>query len=425
LINSVINIANDIGAAMLVDHLAATTVSRSDLVGLSGCLFSLCFLTPFFQFIPWEATHFVLSTSLYDTLYSFTGIIVNSVVTDNHFMTDQARVRFMASGKVANLCASFVLARIGLALFDANNLHSFRLFLFAIASLTTMLFLVAQHMLGTKQAKHRRLSLLLPNLKRHLHDDSDVQRLVWRQVIRDFLSHKNFLAWTGMEMVLEAQTTFSLFFLKTFVDELLFQEGNGISRGNCDWLLSMTRPLSQVAAIVAYIPIQRMGYPIVYKILFLFNIVFSAIVFWMVDYDEPSDTSIYWCLLYISVVPVISKGIQSAGFHLGQADLVLEMKRKHAIQGRRREPSLAGLFLGANGLLCKPARAILPMTMASVLHHYPGKTSLFGMLVLPPILCSVLALCAWQFYDLTPHKTHYMREELRKIDATSAVYFGS
>jgi hypothetical protein len=37
----------------------------------------------------------------------------------------------------------------------------------------------------------------------------------------------------------------------------------------------------------------------------------------------------------------------------------MEMKRKHAMEGRYDEPSLAGLFMGANALVCKPMKSIL------------------------------------------------------------------
>jgi hypothetical protein len=53
--------------------------------------------------------------SLYDTLSSFTTMLLGSVVTDS--MTDSARVQFMASGKVVNFVCLFAVASHGLAIF--------------------------------------------------------------------------------------------------------------------------------------------------------------------------------------------------------------------------------------------------------------------------------------------------------------------
>lgn len=450
---SAINIANDLAGAWLIDH-AATTISRSEMVGLSGCIFSLCFLTPFFR---WQGPsfldgpHFVVSTSLYDTLYSFTAILIGSVVTDNHQMSDKTRVQFMASGKVCNLIASFMVARIGLHLFDTKLLFRFRLFLLLLAFITALLFVIAQDMISGWNGKENygslgmRIFRILYPRSPHLHDDSDANvglvnpstnssgynnttsppppkrgRLQWKQVAYDFWCHKNFRIWIGMEMILEAQATFALFFLKTFMDRLVLDNGEealesaGVSKTTCDFVLSMVRPLAQVAAIFSYIPIRQVGYPQVYRMLFLFNFGFSIFILSVVDINS-ADSS-YWILMYICLYPVISKGVQSSGFHLAHADMVLEMKRNHALEGRFDEPSFAGLFLGANGLLCKPARAILPMTAATVLHIYnDSKAAYFYLLVIPPIICSCLQLLVWRHFDLTPLRTSRLRDELRKF----------
>ena len=119
----------------------------------------------------------------------------------------------------------------------------------------------------------------------------------------------------------------------------------------------------------------------------------------------------------------------------------LEMKRKHILQGRHREPSLAGLFLGANALISKPVATILPITASRVLERDDDgrgdvggsddvaaaaddaskRRRLFYLLVVPPLVCSCLQLLAWSRYDLTPKRTARMCDELKKLRKSDAL----
>jgi hypothetical protein len=497
---SIINTANDVAGAWLVDHVALT-MPRSDLIGISGCLFALLFLTPFFrwphtnlvtlQSPVWDGLHFVTTMSLYDTLYSFTTILLGSVVTDNHSMSDSARVQFMASGKVLNLVASFAVARIGLAIFarahshtdadddtdrteDHYDLTQFRIFLVLLSCTAGILFIVGQAMInGNNSSNSSSCLAILKTTTRNLwwrsdnnnksrlsasrrsqHRDGDYdaaatsttdtstppstgvssssstgkkRKLHWRRVLQDFWRHDNFRAWIGMEMLLEAQNTFCITFLKTFVDQLILEDehqsedgdgsvsSGGFSREACDWLLSMIRPLTQIVAIATYVPIRKLGYPRVYSILFGVNIFLSLLLLTLAN-----ESSTVMIIAFLCVYPVVTGAVQSAGFHLAMSDMVMEMKRKHAMEGRYDEPSLAGLFMGANALVCKPMESILPILTATVLDRseskWHDKQNLFYLLVLPPLICSCLQLLAWRRFDLTPKRTLKMRDELKKLD---------
>jgi Na+/melibiose symporter-like transporter len=106
------------------------------------------------------------------------------------------------------------------------------------------------------------------------------------------------------------------------------------------------------------------------------------------------------------------------------SDMVLEMKRMHAVDGRFDEPSLAGLFMGVNALFCKPAESILPIVSAHMLENYSLATEddenvqkvLFKLLVIPPLVFSVVEYLSWRRYTLTPAKTSQMRDALRMLD---------
>lgn len=265
LIFTVVNTSNDVLGAYLLDE-AATRMNRSDLIGISGCILSIFFLTPFFRWKDpsenevYDEAHFIVSMSMYDTLYSFTAILLGSLVTDNHHMSDKERVNFMASGKILNLFASFAVAKIGLDIFETNNMNQFRIFLVVLALCVTILFLISQIMVRYKVIVHwNSLNIRFwEHQKRKLHAPLETARLRPRQVIQDFWGYKNFWAWVGMELFLESQVSFSDAFLKTFVDQLLHDEG--ISREACDWLLSVIRPLGLICTILCYIPIRRLGY---------------------------------------------------------------------------------------------------------------------------------------------------------------------
>jgi hypothetical protein len=559
---SIVHTANNVVGAWVVDELAIR-MDRSHLIGVSGCIFALLFLTPFFRWPKlaepsasesssswWDGVHFVVSLSLYDALYAFTTILLGSVLTDSHNLTDKQRVQFMASGKVYNLLATFLVARIALSLFDTDNLYRFRIFLILLALISSVFFVHGQFVImghrnrlswkswlefGTslqffsnppvpiaspskntllhqqrKQALRRRRNSQDENdMDSHVnnqdegfgHASSLKKQLQWRRVMRDFASMPNFRSWVVMEMLLEAQVTFSSTFLKTFMDRLVMESqqmqrlllqaqqqqqpklddinddntGRGdnvmmidninnasssttgsagasstssaFSRETCDWLLSMIGPLSQIACIFCYIPIRKVGYPRVYTSLFVVNLLLSTLLLLVAD-----GSCAHWIALFLTVYTVLPTAVQSAGFHLAMSDMVLEMKRRHFIEGRYNEPSLAALFMGANALFCKPMESILPIIAASVMetttsstmHHAQQqrqlgdvdvstitdmeedattKNNFFYLLVLPPFFFSIIQLLAWQTFNLTPTRTAAMRQDLRhlQLQANSAM----
>jgi hypothetical protein len=310
---SILNTANNLLGAWIVDS-AATWMDRSELIGVSGCIFSICFLTPFFRWIEpastfWDGGHFVSSISLYDAMFSFTAILLGSVVTDNHTMSDKDRVSFMASGKIANLIASFSVARIGLALFDAENLRQFQGFVLILALMVAMMFMVAQSLTRySVTAQWRKCKFRLNNIiqKSSEGGSKTTQRLNLRQVVRDISGHGNFWAWIGMELLLESQMTFARSFLKTFVDRLLFDEG--VSREYCDWLLAVINTLEQICSILCYIPIRRFGYDKLYRLLFVIN--FSMSLMMLLTQAHWSTNAI---TAFLVIYPTLTGAIQVRG----------------------------------------------------------------------------------------------------------------
>jgi hypothetical protein len=453
-----INTTNYVCGAWIIDHLAAHHMTRCDLIALVGCLYAVCFLTPFFRWPSnelddeshtvwsWEGLHFVLSLSLYDAMSTVTLMLMGSVVTDCHDMTDEERVNYLSSGKVASLIASAITARSGLALYDSDHLYPFRLYVAGLAVVVATMFVAGQILIlqPSSQSVFRSLRNLCSgrrrltmgrilscccwpvSTKRPLRSPklpNSSRSWKWVTVIRDFATHRNFVVWMVMEMLLEAQTAYVSAFQKTFMDHLVLQpedevagfgmSGSYYTRDHCDMLLSIVRPLTMVISIAMYVPIRRLGYSRIYLGLFLFNFVFSGI---MCFAASPSST--HAIATYLVVYPVLAGAVQASGFHLAMSDLVLEMKRRHIGSGRLDEPSRAALFMGTNALFCKPMGAFLPIVTATLLDHatqQESRTYLYHLLVVPPLWASLVQALVWWHFDLVPRRTAKMRDELMKM----------
>eukprot|EP00977_Amphora_coffeiformis_P013583 scaffold3591_cov159-Amphora_coffeaeformis.AAC.6 len=229
-VSIIITVTSVVGSWMV--DATATQRDRTESVGQTGFYFVACFLTPFFAYHPqWGTLHFIVTVSLYQTLYSYTAILLGSIVTDSHNMTQQKRVQFMASGKAVNLVMSFVVARIALMTFSEDNLHPFRIFLAILAVMVLFLFALAHSMIqGTYLWRYLRSfrhwtfvkTLLSAFRRKDAHDiasptndeegsvgsaqstERRKKRLQWRRIVRDFVTHHNFRVWVVMELLLHS-----------------------------------------------------------------------------------------------------------------------------------------------------------------------------------------------------------------------------
>jgi hypothetical protein len=147
LIFCVINTVNDIVIAWWVDTRATQQQqARFAIIGSTGCVLTVAFLAPFFR---WSRglNHFVISISLYDTMSSFMSILIGSVVTDNHQLSDSDRVNVLASGRFTTLVAEFIVARISLEILEFNDMEHLQLFLLLLAIVVCGMFVTAQQIM--------------------------------------------------------------------------------------------------------------------------------------------------------------------------------------------------------------------------------------------------------------------------------------
>ena len=310
---------------------------------------------------------------------------------------------------MVNLVASFAVARLGLRLFDPQNLAPFQVFLLVLAAVACGLSIVAQGLIvGDK-------SYSIQNIFPKKVDKGDEATLLqkrnleWRRVVRDFWNHKNFCAWAGTNMLLESANNFNHFFTKTFFDRLVVN--NGVDKETCDWIISSMRPMTAILSLAAFIPIRKYGYVKVYRVMFISNGLFALLMLLATD-----DTSTNWIIAFLIIFPAISAAVHSAVFSLAMADMVMEMKHKHGSAGRFDEASLAGLFMGANALVCKPMDAVLPIIAAQALaDESNAQRNLFYVLILPPLVYSCLQFLSWKNYTLEPERSAKLRTELKAM----------
>ncbi len=418
-----IHTANDVAGAYFLDWYCSGQNSkqnnkREDLVGLSGCLFAMSLISPFFRWGPrdngantnssdfWDGLHFVGSLSLYDTMFSFNCILQGSIVSDNHSMTENQRITFFALRDMVGILAPLVVTKIGLSLFDVSNLKNFRIYVVVLVIISSLLCIWAQSLIhkkndGISAVTSKTLRKLLPgflfgsdssseyakvnhqaNNERTIPsktivdgaeeegfstDTQDSRKLGFCQALSDFAAHPNFRYWIGMEMLMEGQNTFMGNFQKTFVDQLLRGSENGWSDAACDWMLALLDPCTQIVGLLLFLPIKRYGYALLYKVVFVTNICMASALLLSNGLDnDNANTLPIAAFLFLSIV--LSNAMAGAGFGLAMCDMVLEMKHSHIVtQGRINPPSLAGLFMGVNALFCKPAESILPIIAASFL----------------------------------------------------------
>ena len=426
-IYTIIDVINDIGGAYFVDAYAMR--SSRGAIGKSGCLLALCFLAPFFRGgrrireSPFLATsHFIISVSSYDTLFTFLSMLIGSYFTDNaHTLSESTRINFTASGKIVNLIGSFVVGRVGLELFDTDDMTRFRVHVLMLSGVACALFVLAQRLMYRSTDKYHD--------KEKGGGRSTVRAMNVRRHIAELCRSENFLSFIGMEALLEAEVTFSESFGKVFFDRLLVD----LSEETADNILATISPASQVLSIMLFMPIRRIGYRQIYVYLFQGKIVVSAIV--LLAFSS-SSTAVLTMFLVIN--QIATAAVQTSCFYLCMADLTMFLKYKQAKQGHM-DDSFAGLIFGINAVFCKPVIALIPIVAAWSLARVGFSTGthtrffkiykdtpdevevrqvLFHLLVIPPLVLSSMQLLIWRYYSLASARAEEVRLELKRLRAS-------
>ena len=402
---AVIHTANDVAGAYFLDSYCSGSEDkkkRDNLVGLSGCLFALSLLGPFFRWGPrskntnsnmstfWDGLHFVGSLSIYDTMFSFNCILQGSIVSDNHSMTENQRIAYFALRDMVGILAPLVVTKIGLSLFDVSNLKNFRIYVVVLVLVSSTLCVWAQSLIHQKNDSESMRSpsitkKLFPAFIRNrnpssgyskvnheaiqknsspsnskvetadgideptldaIESSNNIGKLSFWKALSDFAAHPNFRYWIGMEMLMEGQNTFMGNFQKTFVDQLLRNESGGSpdsgwSDAAFDWMLALIDPCTQIVGLLLFVPIKRYGYASLYKVVFVANIIMASALLLSNGLDNGNSegkNSILPIASFLFLSNILSNAMAGAGFGLAMCDMVLEMKHSHSVVQQRKNP---------------------------------------------------------------------------------------
>jgi hypothetical protein len=418
---TIIDVVNDVGAAYFVDAYALR--SSRGAIGRSGCLLALCFLAPFFRGgrrikeSPFLATsHFIISVSSYDTLLTFLSMLIGSYFTDNaHTLSESTRINFTASGKICNLIGSFIVGRVGLELYDTDDMTSFRVHVLILSGVACALFVLAQRLMYRATDKDH-----------ESEKGGGRSNLNLRRLVADLCRSENFLSFVAMEALLEAENEFSAGFGKIFFDRLLVD----LSEETADNILAAIAPVSQILSILLFMPIHKIGYRQIYSYLFQGKIFLSVIVLGLF---ESSSTTVL--TMFLVVNQIATAAVQTSCFYLVMADLTMLLKYKQAKQGHM-DDSFAGLIFGMNAIFCKIALMPLSIVAAWSLARVGFSTGthtrffkihknnsdevevrqvLYHLLVIPPLLMSSVQLLIWRFYNFASSRAEEVRLELKRL----------
>jgi hypothetical protein len=427
--------------AWCVDSYAATRRTRTDAIGAMGFGLAAVFLLS-----HWHASLAPRWQWAFECTRSVYILILASPVIDDHRLSPVARIQFMASGQCVNLGTALIVRWMCELVSSANSTsssndiprtlaeHESRLFLLFLAIIACILFTVAQTQIASLKSPSIRL-VFSPLWKRsrvkqdedaHGMDDVDVRKVVspisteapttswwnshallrrgdldWRRVVRDLCRSQRFRMWLGMEVLMESHIAiFHVSYLHEFVYN---HETDGLD-ARAAWVLVLTR---KVAAIVTYLPMAlHFGYAGVYRALFYTAGGLSFVVLVIHEISPIASVELYYFAMVFLLFSTVA--VHSAGFQLAMADLSLEMHYRQVLEGRTDDPSLAGVLIGANAVVCKPVAYLVSMLVT----YMQSSPHSYYLLTLVPFLGSAFQLWFWNRYDLTPRRTAAMREEL-------------
>ena len=222
------NTANDLGSGVVADRMAARVGgSRVPLARAAGLLWvTVGFLFPWWR---WTAlmplpVQFVAALSLFDGFYSFVAIVEGALLAE--LATDTAsRARIGRLTSIASMLVLPLVSRLGFAAWDVDDLSAFRALASCVScvaavGVATGSWLMERHGRGGRPA-----AAPAPRYGTLPLDPATTTACAsCRDAVAQAgpgLSHRNFLAFCGMDSLLEAENVFQNAFRLTFASALL------------------------------------------------------------------------------------------------------------------------------------------------------------------------------------------------------------
>jgi hypothetical protein len=381
---------------------------RLDMVGLMGFILVAAFV--FVQHVPQVS-------AIYEWMRVLYIVILVSPVINDVSMHDAARIQFMMSGQIVNFVTTLMVRFVYESVYASEFGQSWSIrgavLLFWVV-LSCVLFVMAQNMITDSKTMFsiRHIFAVLQRGKVHTEVDSVQQHhhhqyhqrpMEWRRIIRDICHSHNVQMWIGMQVFMEIQmSALYLVFLHTILYPM-----DDVGHTRVIWTLFRLR---KVDTIVIHIPMYTFGYAGVYYTLFCTITGLSLFVLVTTSSESIGTVYILTMVFYLSTMAV-----HAAGFNLAMADITMSLR--HSLLDRRlEEPNIAGILIALSSFICKPITYFVSGILANLLHHSrsieSASRTAFYCVVIVPLVCSVLQLLFWRRYDLLPHRTALMRDEI-------------
>lgn len=257
--------------------------------------------------------------SFFNMAFGIYSMLLSSPVVGDYTMPYTTRVKFMASGLLANM------ATVALLLFMRWTMESkyYTVIRRVLLLLSSILFIQAQAWISNRSFS---IYLIIPPIEKKRDEDQVLSDdgggsdhlmqdniATWHRTLSTVLWSRNFCIWLTTELILEA--------LKVLWASLAEKE-----------LLLMHK---MCAALVIYLPMYFYGYKQVYQILFV-----SFALMCVVTEIRGIVVSPKW------VVAALLCGFQWAGYQLVVADLVSGYMKMHLRHGRLQEGGYGATILG-------------------------------------------------------------------------------
>lgn len=402
-----INVLNDLIGAYIVDLLAQTSYSRAWLLATFGGIWALTFFLPWFPWSNYPLTHFIVSLSCYDTMYSFCAIAGGSLLTELE-ISDSERIQILKVKTVIGMVTGFSLTRLGQDLFE--NKDQFRVFCMVVALTSGCAYAGFYYKIQQSKIIHHPHSLVA---KSENHKES----LSLKEIMKDFWKLKNFRYWLGMEMCLETLCNFNRSYLRLFVSQLL----TGISDDQQKLLVSILPTLKNCVKFVMFSVMDRIGVYQVYRISFLVKIAAS-----LSCYALGASSSVT-VLVFIILNYIVSE-LPNGGFPIAMSNMNKELQLVRIKSGRKNTASSSAMFMGFNALFCKPMDSLLPIIAANRLggvgyakgalvgsEQLNISRAFFDLLVLPPLVLCMFQYVCWSNYSLKGDGMVQIENELAQL----------
>ncbi|XP_077992698.1 transmembrane protein 180-like [Glandiceps talaboti] len=388
-------------------------LKRLRALSINGPLFGLSFIL---LWIPWAnpTVQFIVCLCLYDGFLTMLDLHHTALLADLSLDGDE-RTRLNGYCSIFSAFGS-ISVFLSYLFWDKENVLSFQLFCVVLAVFSIIGYYVGARVLKQQYLKiyNKEDSIQLKGLQVEKYDKphSKKEEMTMKQYAQEVKSHKNFMWFTGMNLVQVFHCHFNSNFFPIFLENLL---GNHISPTTGSLLLGTSFIVPHINNLFFLSVCRKYGVYSVIKGLFMVKLLLSVFML------STGPGHVVLLCLFIASNRVFTEGTCKL-LNLVVSDLVDEDCVIH-----HRKQAVSALVFGTSALLSKPGQTFAPLVGTWLLSlqtghdvfqsgHDGGSIRLaqnvnseekamvewgcFQCLVIVPIVCAILQLIAWSQFTL-------------------------